>query len=241
MATSGVLVQHRRRATPALGLVLVLSMLPAAAAQPGGDDPAELLRQIQRNMTEIEKALSGIDATGAAGRGEQIVEDLERLVSGLRSRQDQIVKDLDEILKRMKLQQSSSQSQQNQDQQQSPKSGRNQKPRARDRNQGGRQDPKDRKEGQQGQDPKDESAKRGEDPKSPENNKGKDEAEGENRAGTARRDPAGRRVDAARIIDRWGLLPEETRQRLVNDNFRDFTPEYEEEIRQYFRNLPARK
>ena len=33
----------------------------------------------------------------------------------------------------------------------------------------------------------------------------------------------------------WGNLPQELRQKLVDRNYDDFTPEYKEQIEEYFR------
>ncbi len=43
------------------------------------------------------------------------------------------------------------------------------------------------------------------------------------------------------LNDIWGNLPPEVRQKLVDRNFDDFTPEYEAEIREYFKKTSASK
>ena len=39
------------------------------------------------------------------------------------------------------------------------------------------------------------------------------------------------------IREKWGVLPPELRQKLVDRNFKDFTPEYEAAIKAYFRKI----
>lgn len=57
----------------------------------------------------------------------------------------------------------------------------------------------------------------------------------ENRDGANPKQPAGRKVVQVQINEIWGRLPAEQRQKLVDRNFKDYTPEYEDEIREYLR------
>jgi hypothetical protein len=43
------------------------------------------------------------------------------------------------------------------------------------------------------------------------------------------------------IEGRWGNLPAELRQKLMSRNFDEFTPEYQEEIKAYFRKIAQQR
>ena len=67
-----------------------------------GPSPAELARQIRRNMLKIEEDLvQGRDARPLARRAGQ--EGPRRAARGMKQRQDQVVKDIDDIVKQIKI------------------------------------------------------------------------------------------------------------------------------------------
>ena len=37
--------------------------------------------------------------------------------------------------------------------------------------------------------------------------------------------------------ERWGHLPPELRQRLIDRNFKDFTPPYAKELKEYYKKI----
>jgi hypothetical protein len=238
---------------------------PAVAQEPTPEtaeeqvDPQELMRQIRRNLLKIEDELQKVEAAAAAATSADAKRDLDKLVETLRRRQDQVTKDIDEIVRQMKAQgggggsgssQSKSKSKSNSDSksnsQSSGKSGaknRNQSEggKKNDGSESGAQDPKDGqgrkdqkggKKDQKGgkQDPKDD----------PEQGDGKPESgakggSAEKRNGPLPENPKGRVVVRPNVNEAWGRLPKEVRQKLTDRNFEDFTPEYEEEVKEYLR------
>lgn len=45
------------------------------------------------------------------------------------------------------------------------------------------------------------------------------------------------KIDHETLEGRWGNLPPELRQRLIERNFKEFTPEYQEELKAYYRRI----
>lgn len=210
-------------------LTLALTFLAtplAAQGGPGGGLQAELtelVRQIRRNMLETEKSIDKVE-TEAASAGDQATrEKLDELVEKLKGGGRQITGDIEELIKKIPRsgggggggQSPSSQG----DSQSKDQSG------SRDRNQ--RENPGGQPQG-------------GEQPEG-QNQQGGAEGEGENprdgRNQRGDRKPEDRRevVPAPDDAQRWGFLPEELRQRLLDRNFREFTPEYQRELKNYFR------
>ena len=74
-----------------------------------------------------------------------------------------------------------------------------------------------------------------------ENNTGDDPARGDNLQSAPPKRPGAEAVNHRHLDKRWGLLPPERRQKLVDRNFKDFTPEYEREIKAYFRKIVKRQ
>jgi len=227
---------HSRFLTAALAAVIALGGV-GLAQEPGveeesGPSPVELARQIRRNMLKIEDDLAKA-GTHDAARGEQIKEDLEKLLDSMKQRQDQVIKDIDEIVKQIKIGNCSSGKQSERDSNENQKNSR-----ARDRNQsqkqgkprdqnqakkpGGKQNPKD---GKQPQNKKGSGA---------EDNSQKDQDPGENAQGDPRGEPKQEKFARVDLNEIWGNLPPELRQKLIDRNFDDFTPEYTEQIKEYF-------
>ena len=89
-----------------LSALLIFGLTPLLSAQGEGEDEGnieEIVRQIRRNMQQVEKDLSTLEAETARERGEQVKDDLERLVESAKAAGQQIPNDIDEIIKRMKL------------------------------------------------------------------------------------------------------------------------------------------
>jgi hypothetical protein len=195
-------------------------------------NPADLARQIRRNMLKIEEDL-GKAGTHDATKGEQVQQDLDKLLQGMKSRGDQVIKDIDDIVKQFKSSSSSSSGQgggkrdSNENQKQS---------KSRDRNQS------DQKSGK----PRDQKDKNGQKPQNkkqggPEDNSKKDENQGENQPGDPKERPGPEKAAHINLNEIWGNLPPELRQKLYDRNFDDFTPEYKVQIDEYFKKTGAPK
>lgn len=212
--------------TGTLALVLACACSPSLMAQGEPEvDLAELLRQIRRNMIEVEKDLDRAQAEAAKASAAEAKEKLDKLAFDMNSRGNQITKDIDELIENMPQCSGGGSS---------GGSGKSQKPsgkkdssqsKSRDRN-----NPEN-----QGKEPQ------GSKPGKPQNgekedNSAKDDAGGKNRNAPPRQDPKAK----ARHVDvegRWGNLPPELRQRLVESNLFEFTPDYQEEIKAYFKRV----
>ncbi len=218
-------------------LALTFSTRPLAAQdEESSDDPVELMRQIRRNMVKIEEELGKI-TPATAGRGEQVQSDILKLLEGMQRRQGQVVKDIDDMIKQLKLKDSSSGGggggggKSGQKPSDSQQNGKNSKPRDRnkpDKPNGGQKKPsgKDQKKGG-GQ---------------PEDNSGKEKDKGENTE-NQNLPPEGPRekIKQDLINQIWGNLPKELRQKLVDRNFDEVTPEYEGEVVEYFKKTNTPK
>ena len=86
-----------------LPLFLVLAALPALRAQEEQPkvDLAELIRQIRRNMIEVEKDIDRAQAESAKAAAEEARKNLEKLTLDMRGRGEQITKDIDEFIKNL--------------------------------------------------------------------------------------------------------------------------------------------
>lgn len=218
----------------ALAATLALCFGAALRAQDPADDegavnPADLARQIRRNMLKIEEDL-GKAGTHDPTRGDQVRKDLEKLLDGMKNRQDQVVKDIDDIVKQLKTSSCSSgksgSSDSNQNQKQSKKRDRNQS----DQKSGKPRDPNKPEQGKEkGEQPQDKKGAGKED------NSRKDQNSGENVEGDPRERPGPEKAAHINLNEIWGNLPPELRQKLVDRNFDDFTPEYKAQIDEYFK------
>lgn len=251
---------RRIRFVPLLAAALACFALPCRAQETGGDevDPAELMRQIRRNLMKIEDELHRVRSAAAGEASESVRKDMDKLAETLKRRQEQVTKDIDEIVKQLKASQSGSGSGSSQSQSQSKggkssqsKSGGSQS-KDRNKSEGGKRNPgQDGKEGEKpegsedgdgkekkkpdGGKPEQGDAKGGKEPQGGKEDNARKGGPGENRPGPNPADPKARRVTHAQLNEIWGRLPKEQRQKLTDRNFEDFTPEYEEEIKEYLR------
>ena len=86
----------------AIILVAAGGFLPSAFAQQGGEeevDLQELIRQVRRNMVEVEKEIDQIEAKAAEAAAKNTREDLDELIKRLTQRGKQISSDIDEVIK----------------------------------------------------------------------------------------------------------------------------------------------
>ncbi len=223
----------------------------AVAQEPATDevDPQELMRQIRRNLNKLEDELQKVEAGSAAG-AKAVKEDMDKLVETMRRRQDQVTKDIDEIVKQMKAQsggggggggksqsKSGSKSQsggksKNRNQSEGGKKG--EQPEGGDQPEGGEEkgEKGGKPEPKGGKKPKPGGKEQGADGKPEGGGKG---GKQENKQGPRPNDPKARVVIHPNVNEVWGRLPKEVRQKLTDKNFEDFTPEYEEEVKEYLR------
>ena len=234
---------HHSFNTRLLSLALVATLAFGAglarAQDPAGDEeegpsPADLARQIRRNMLKIETDLEKA-GTHDPARGEQVKKDLEKLIDGMKQRQDQVIKDIDAIVDQIKLGNCSSGKQSERDSNENQKQSR-----ARDRNQSQKQQkPRDGNQAKKpnGGKPKPQDANKPDKKKGggAEDNTGKEQDPGKNEQGDPRGQPKPEKVARINLNDIWGNLPPEIRQKLIDRNFDDFTPEYKDQIEEYFR------
>ena len=66
-------------------------------------------------------------------------------------------------------------------------------------------------------------------------------SKGSNAEGAPKSPPAAVRVGRVNLADRWGVLPKELRQKLIHQDFKDYTPEYEAKIRAYLKKIATPK
>jgi hypothetical protein len=220
----------------AFASVLALALGAALPAQDptdpqdeGAVNPADLARQIRRNMLKIEEDLGKI-GTHDPSRGEQVRKDIDKLLEGMKGRQDQVIKDIDDIVKQLKTSNCNSGKQGSSDSNQNQKQSRK-----RDRNQSDQKSgkPRDGNKPEQGKD-----KKPGQQPpkgNGEENNNQKDRDSGENVEGDPQDRPGPEKATHINLNEIWGNLPPELRQKLVDRNFDDFTPEYKAQIDEYFK------
>lgn len=210
-----------------LMLLLLAVFAPALVAQEPAEpevNPQELLRQIQRNMEAVEKGLDELATEDAKAAGRRTVDDLNKLIDSLKSSGRQVTSDIDTIIRQMKSSGGGG----------GGGGGGRSQSKSKDRNQSKeRGSAKDRNKPEPSQQPgggKPDSGK-------PEENTAKDQPGGANGPGNTRPEDPREKFRQELLEGRWGVLPPELRQRLVERNFREFTPEYQEELRAYFRRL----
>lgn len=91
----------------ALAVGLAMSLLSGSGPRAqGGEEEAqaelaELVRQIRRNMVEVEKDLDRVEAEGAKAAASEARENLDKLVSDMKSRGKQITTDIEEFIKKL--------------------------------------------------------------------------------------------------------------------------------------------
>lgn len=209
-------------------LLSLAAFAPSLAAQEPTEpavNPAELLRQIQRNMEAVEKGLDELATEDAKAAGRRSVEDLNKLIDSLKSGGRQITTDIDTLIREMKSSSSGGGG---------GGGGEKSKSQSKDRNQSKeRGGAKDRNKPEPSQQPGGGKPDNGK----TEDNTAKDQPGGANGPGNTRPEDPREKFRQELLEGRWGVLPPELRQRLVERNFREFTPEYQEELRAYFRRL----
>jgi hypothetical protein len=84
--------------------ILALALAPLLRAQDEAGPKAdlqELIRQIRRNMVEVEKDLDRVNAKEAREEAREAKENLDKLVQDMKDRGNQITKDIDEFIKNL--------------------------------------------------------------------------------------------------------------------------------------------
>ena len=213
-----------------IALVCAAVLAPGALAQEGEEfDPRKVIKEIQEDLSSLVDEYAALSSGKSVGEsGKRIVDNIDKLLEGIQNSQDRIVDNIDEIIKQKKKSSSSSSSSSQQQQQQQQQQG---KPQSRDRNQ--QQKDRQRNQRQQGKKPDGEQQPKGSEHESqrPEQSKGGRKAPGSKEE----------RVPFVDDANRWGLLPPETRQLLIENNFREYFPDYQREISDYLRSLNRKK
>lgn len=84
-----------------LGAALLLSAAPRVAAQEV--DLEELIRQVRRNMVQVEKEMDKAEAQGAKAAGSEAKKNLDELIRNMKTRGKQVADDIEEIVKNIPL------------------------------------------------------------------------------------------------------------------------------------------
>ena len=85
-------------------LALALALMPPSHLRAQSEpevDLAELIRQIRRNMVEVEKEIDRVQAESAKAAAGEARQNLDKLVDSMKSRGSQITKDIDEFIKNL--------------------------------------------------------------------------------------------------------------------------------------------
>ncbi len=222
-------------ATATLAVMALAAATPTVWAQDEAEvDPREIVKEIQKDLDELVDSYAKL-AGDESKAGEKVVENIDKLLEGLDANQKDVINSINELLKNINQNQSSSSGgggSQNSSSKGKGK-GKNSKPRARDRN----KDPKE-KPGQGKPKPKGKKNDGSRKPDGPE--KSRDQA-GQKKDGKR---PPGQREEKVPFIDdrvSWGKLPPETQQLLIENNFRDYFPDYDKAISDYLKSLNRRR
>jgi len=204
----------------ALMAMTCVSFLPAqGGSEEEQVDIQELVRQIRRNMVDIEKEIDRVEAESSKEASEKAQQNIQKLVDSLKGRGSQITTDIDEIIKNLKANGGGSGSCNNPSQSKS----QGNKPQSRNRNQ--RQN-----QGDQPQDGKPQNGQK-------ENNTAEDQPGGRNQRGKRKSKPEKVKIPVNWDKERWGHLPAELRQLLIDRNFKTIAPTYEQALREYYKRI----
>ncbi|MCA9320011.1 MAG: hypothetical protein KDB53_04715 [Planctomycetes bacterium] len=216
------------------GLTLFVGMLPAQGAP--DDESKKIVQQIQKDLESLvdEYAkLSGNDSL--AETGERVKNNIDKLLDGLDQQQNRVMSNIDQLIEQQKQQSSSSSGGEGQSKGQSKPQSKGEK---RDRNQEPK-DGKDGKDGKQGGEKKPQPKPGQSDPKS-----GEKSGQDPEQANNGRKTPGGEAEQRIDVVDDslyWAGLPPETKQFLIENNFREYFPDYEREISEYLKSLNRKK
>jgi molecular chaperone GrpE (heat shock protein) len=83
----------------ALGFGLTAGAVAQAGSTEG--DVQELVRQVRRNMVEVEKEIDRAQAETSKQAGEQTAEDIQKIIDSMKSKGQQAASDIDEVIKKL--------------------------------------------------------------------------------------------------------------------------------------------
>ena len=217
-----------RFALAVLALTIVTSA-PLLAQEEEKFDRAEAIKKIKTDLDKAVETLAELSGTGLNGEaGKRAVENIDKLLDGMQSSQGQIVDNIDQLIRNMKQSKSKSKGKGKESKSSKSKPKNNQSQQKRNRN----QKPQDKKrEGKKDQPKNGEKPEGGEEDKEP-------------KQGKQPRKAPGADEEKVPIIDdsqAWGMLPPEVRQLLIENNFRDYFPDYQKEIADYLKSLNRRR
>ena len=186
---------------------------PAAEKRP---DPAEMLREIAREMASVEKML--LEARTDRGRGAQrIVEKIEKLLDNAKKSEGQVINRIDKLLEEIKRREKE---QQRQQQQQA--------------NQGSSKNKQKRPKPDQQHDPqRDEDRFRNQN----RDDKPRDKNDPKNQKGSKPPKDSTKRTDHPDKAGAWGRLPDRLFKLLTSREQTVFPPEFRNYLERYFRRL----
>ncbi len=221
------------RAAAALAILVLAGAAPIARAQDETEiDPREIVKEIQKDLDELVDAYAKLAGDDSAA-GEKVVTNIDKLLEGLDSNQKDVIKSINELLKNMKQNESSSGGGGGQSSSSKGKGKSGGKPKARDRNKDPKEKPGQGKPQQKGKKPSGNQQ-----PDGPEKSQ---DRPGQKKSG--QRPPNSGEEKIPFIDDRvsWGKLPPETQQLLIENNFRDYFPDYDKAISDYLKSLNRRR
>ncbi|MFT7618628.1 MAG: hypothetical protein ACI97A_002275 [Planctomycetota bacterium] len=216
----------------ALALIAVVVLPVVSFAQDEGEfDPKKAVKEIKEDLDSVLEDLSSLNGGEVdPEKGKDIVNQMDELLKQMKGSQSRIVDNIDNLIKNMKKNPSGSPSQGEQDKKKKDQKKKEQE--KRDRNEkpkdGERDEPKDQK----GNKPQGEQKPDGQDPqKDPKQGKQKKKAP----------ESGVKKVPVTQDSENWGNLPAETRQLLIEKNFRDYFPDYHKEINDYLKSLKRKQ
>ena len=228
------------QATGRLTLMLIAAVLcltaPTVQAQDEPFDPREAVKKISEGFDTILESLNEMSATDASTSGDEVVDNIDKLLDSMKTAQDDVVKNIDNLIRNQEQQKSNSSSSSGSSKGQ-PKQGSSNKPQG--NQDGGKKRDRNQSEGEGeksgGQKKEEDGQKPGEDGE-PQGEKSTEKSEQTNDG----RRPSDKPKEVYRQIleaGGWGYLPDEMKQRLIESNFRDWFPDYDREIRDYLKSL----
>ncbi len=186
---------------------------PAEAKRP---DPAEMLREIAREMASVEKML--LEARSDRGKGAQrVVEKIEKLLNDAKKSEAQVIQRIDTLLEEIKRREKERQQQQQQQANQGSNKNKQKRPKP------DQQRDKNRDEDRFRNQNRDEKPR---DKNDPQNQKGQKPP----------KDPTDR-ADHPDKAGAWGRLPDRLFKLLTSREQTVFPPEFRNYLERYFRRL----
>ncbi len=223
-----------KKLTPiAIALFVILSGSPVLVAQDDDSfDQKKAIKQIKADLDKVLQDLSSLSSDKVDPKtGKHAVDQMDELLKNMKNSQGRIVTNIDDLIKNMKMDPSSSPSDQPNDSQQKSQQQKKDKNKQdkRDRNKKPEESKRDQKENQDGKKPKGKKKPGADDQEKKKNKNGKVPQKPE--------DSGEEKIPVIQDSESWGHLPSEVRQLLIEKNYRDYFPNYGDEISDYLKSL----